>query len=146
MADILIRDMEMPISCIACPLNFGEKRPEYGLTIYCQYSNGVISWRSKAFDNGRLASCGIIPLPEGHGNLIDADALIRDKSNEVNLWYDYEYLDYSVVFEEDIKNAPIIIPAEGYSEGDQKTNCSDCDNQNTPVCKYCEHDAEGGGE
>lgn len=71
---ILIRGMEMPKSCIACLLNFGEKRPEYGLTICCPYSDGVISWRDKAFDNGRLASCGIVPVPP-HGRCIDADAL-----------------------------------------------------------------------
>ena len=72
---ILIKGIEMPTSCIACLLNFGEKRPEYGLTIYCPYSDGVISWRDKAFDNGRLASCGIVPVPP-HGKLGDLDALI----------------------------------------------------------------------
>lgn len=33
---------------------------------------------------------------------------------------------------------------EGSGESDKKTNCSDCGNRNTPVCKYCKHDAEGG--
>lgn len=73
---ILIRGMEMPTSCIACFLNFGEKRPEYGLTIYCPYSDGVISWRDKAFDNVRLASCGITPVPTPHGKLIDVDIIL----------------------------------------------------------------------
>lgn len=72
---ILIRGMEMPKSCIACLLNFGEKRPEYGLTICCPYSDGVISWHDKAFDNGRLASCGIVHVSP-HGRLIDVDAEI----------------------------------------------------------------------
>lgn len=71
---IYLPNMEMPTSCIACLLNFGEKRPEYGLTIYCPYSDGVISWRDKAFDNGRLASCGIVPVPP-HGRLGDLDDL-----------------------------------------------------------------------
>lgn len=71
---VYISGMEMPRSCISCHLNFGEKRPEYGLTIYCPYSDGVISWRDKAFDNGRLASCGIIPVPP-HGRLGDLDKL-----------------------------------------------------------------------
>lgn len=70
MSDILIKGMKMPTSCIACRINFGEKRPEYGLTICCPYSEGVISWRDQAFDNGRLASCGIVPVLK-HGNLID---------------------------------------------------------------------------
>ena len=70
MSGIYIPGMEMPRSCVACLLNFGEKRPEYGLTICCPYSHGVISWRDKALDNGRLASCGIVPVPD-HGDLID---------------------------------------------------------------------------
>ena len=60
---VYIKGMEMPTSCISCLLNFGEKRPEYGLSICCPYSDGVISWRDMAFDNGRLASCGIVPVP-----------------------------------------------------------------------------------
>lgn len=75
---IYIENMEMPTSCISCPLNFGEKRPEYGLTIYCPYSDGVISWRDKAFDNGRLASCGIVPVPP-HGRFGNLDEFINIK-------------------------------------------------------------------
>lgn len=100
---VLIRGMEMPTSCIACHLNFGEKRPEYGLTICCPYSDGVISWRDKAFDNGRLASCGIVPVPP-HGDLIDRDVLIKKARTQFD-WND-------VVDVEDIANAPTIIPAE----------------------------------
>ena len=95
---ILIKGMEMPKSCIACHLNFGEKRPEYGLTIYCPYSDGVISWRDKAFDNGRLASCGIVPVP-AHGRLIDADALCDGRVSNDNV----------VIC---AKCAPTILPAE----------------------------------
>ena len=76
---VYIKGMEMPTSCISCLLNFGEKKPEYGLTIYCPYSDGVISWRDKAFDNGRLASCGIVSVPP-HGRLGDLDKL--DKKHE----------------------------------------------------------------
>ena len=106
--------MEMPTSCISCLLNFGEKRPEYGLTIYCPYSDGVISWRDKAFDNGRLASCGIVPVPTPHGRLIDADALgitleklAADKWNQKAAPVNWAY-----AFEECLEmvdNAPTII-------------------------------------
>lgn len=95
---VYIKGMEMPKSCIACLFNFGEKRPEYGLTIYCPYSNGVISWRDKAFDNGRLASCGIVSIPP-HGRLIDADALCEGRVSNDNV----------VIC---AKCAPTIIPAE----------------------------------
>lgn len=110
---ILIKGMGMPTSCIACLLNFGEKRPEYGLTICCPYSDGVISWRDKAFDNGRLASCGIVPVPP-HGRLIDADALWveinkicdrRDAGIITDLTCCQQLLSA-------VRHAPTIIPAE----------------------------------
>ena len=102
---VYIEGMEMPKSCIACHLHFVEKRPEYGLTICCQYSDGVISWRDKAFNNGRLASCGIVPVPP-HGRLIDADALLEDvrqsaseqDAENLNDWW--------------VGEMPTIIPAE----------------------------------
>lgn len=104
---VYIKGMEMPTSCISCPLNFGEKRPEYGLTIYCPYSDGVISWRDKAFDNGRLASCGIVPVPP-HGRLIDADALRADwLENGEN-----EYVYDTNAFLDSLDDAPTIIPAK----------------------------------
>lgn len=111
---ILIQGMEMPKSCIACLLNFGEKRPEYGLTIYCPYSDGVISWRDipwrdKAFDNGRLASCGIVSVPS-HGRLIDADEL-KKKHHWTDDFYETEYVEV-----EDIDAAPTVIPAEPREE------------------------------
>ena len=97
---VYIHSMEKPTSCISCLLNFGEKRPEYGLTIYCPYSDGVISWRDKAFDNGRLASCGIVPVPK-HGRLIDADA------------YKQELKDCRMAFwDELLDSMPTIIEAE----------------------------------
>lgn len=114
---ILIKGMEMPTSCISCLLNFGEKRSEYGLTIYCPYSDGVISWRDKAFDNGRLASCGIVSVPP-HGRLIDADEL-RCLYDPHDYGLDGEQADeydrYHVslpVIRQNIDDMPTIIPAE----------------------------------
>jgi hypothetical protein len=108
---VYIKGMEMPTSCIACLLNFGEKRPEYGLTICCPYSDGVISWRDKAFDNGRLASCGIVPVPP-HGDLIDRDALIKD--GWLNLHKEVIRMGGYAIHELPLKNPsiPVIIPAE----------------------------------
>ena len=108
---ILIKGMEMPKSCIACHLNFGEKRPEYGLTIYCPYSDGVISWRDKAFDNGRLASCGIVPVPP-HGRLIDADALYEDCALDHNYEVAATTTRINEYMQLKIDAAPTIIPAE----------------------------------
>ena len=103
---IYIKNMEMPKSCIACLLNFGEKRPEYGLTICCPYSDGVISWRDMAFDNGRLASCGIVPVPP-HGRLIDADEFLKRAIGTKCFRGDY-----ALMLEELVGESTTIIPAE----------------------------------
>lgn len=106
MADLIIRGMAMPKSCDECRL-FNE--------CWCM-ALGIDDWRksyNKPPQGERLPDCPLVPLPEGHGRLIDADALIRDKSVEATLWCGYEYQDHFVVFEEDIKNAPTIVPAEG---------------------------------
>lgn len=106
---ILIKGMEMPKSCIACHLNFGEKRPEYGLTICCPYSDGVISWRDKAFDNGRLASCGIVPVPP-HGDLVDRrEAIIDANERAYDFWLSDDEVNATIQF---LKEQTTIIPAE----------------------------------
>ncbi len=61
---------------------------------YCGIYDAVIY---KAIANG-------IPLPKGHGRLIDADALYEQ----------FEYADYD--FEETLEYAPTIIPADTESE------------------------------
>ena len=96
MADVLIRGIEMPCNAEGCEV-----------IIRIQPNGEVLD--AHKIHIGATA----IPLPEGYGRLIDADALIRDKSCEANLWCGYEYQDHYVVFEEDIKNAPTIVPAEG---------------------------------
>ena len=122
---VYIKGMEMPTSCISCLLNFGEKRPEYGLTICCPYSDGVILWRDKAFDNVRLASCGIVPV-QPHGRLIDADAL-ADVFRGFIAMYDscpFSQLSFTDKARRDelqsalaeVINAPTIIPAEEETE------------------------------
>ena len=114
-SDILIRGMDMPNSCDGCPLveeveNFyGDTMSKECILIY----NGYISEAPKG---GRRLDCPLVPIPEGHGRLIDADALIRDKSSEATLWCGYEYQDHPIVFEEDILAAPTIVPAEGGGE------------------------------
>lgn len=103
MADILIRGMEMPKTCQIC------RTAKFDRIVGCEeWDRLSIAQRMYM----RSETCPLVPLPEGHGRLIDADALIRDKSGEATLWCGYEYQDHSIVFEEDIKNAPTIIPAE----------------------------------
>ena len=36
--------------------------------------------------------------------------------------------------------------AEGDCKTDKKVQCFNCVHRKTPLCKYCDNDAEGGGE
>ena len=96
MADLIIRGMEMP-------------KDNNAISIVI-FSNGKVSL---AHDKTYAEYAEAIPIPDGYGRLIDADALICDKSCEATLWCGYEYQDHPIVFVEDILTAPTIVPAEG---------------------------------
>jgi hypothetical protein len=104
MADVIIRDMEIP------------KNGYVYIEMLLKVADGEVYY-NYAGEN-KIYTANFLFLPEGHGKCIDADALIRDKSGEATLWCGYEYQDHSVVFEEDIKNAPTIVPAEGDGKDD----------------------------
>lgn len=98
--------MEMPQNCCECHLrqdnyDTGEE--------FCQFT-GV-----ECLSIGRQDNCPIVcALPENHGRLVDADAMVDDVKN---LW-DYATVDRitsSTVLKQvmtDIGNAPTIVPAE----------------------------------
>lgn len=116
MADVVIREIEMPKSCDICPFvgtNDDLMSDDYRY-LYCGFP--YMGQYVTDYEASRHPNCPLGSLPAGHGRLIDADALIRDKSGEATLWCGYEYQDHSVVFEEDIRNAPTIVPAEGGGE------------------------------
>lgn len=95
MADILIRGMEMPEYCYDCPCHNGESG-------YCQlYKDGYLS------SIERPAKCPLVPLPEGHGRLIDENYLLVLLSDEEH---------FGCLNVSDILNAPTIAPAEGGGE------------------------------
>ena len=91
-------DMEMPKSCRKCMIS----QPDG-----CGWVCPIIE--SKPIVDGRVNSrhphCPLIEVPEPHGRLIDADALIQDK--EVNI--------FEAVFA--VAKAPTIIPASEEGEG-----------------------------
>ena len=96
MADILIR-MEMP--------------KENDILVFDTWHGGMYA-RSTA--NIGTRSYEVVPLPEGHGRLIDADALREDwlENGENEHVYDTNAMLYS------IDNSPTIVPAEGGAEDD----------------------------
>ena len=72
---ILIKGMEMPKDCRECPLeqyymNCGETR--------CRAENKILAENFKAIPfDGRPDFCPLVEVPAPHGDLIDADALIK---------------------------------------------------------------------
>lgn len=110
MADVLIRGIKMPEYCYECPCHNGESG-------YCQaYKSGYL------YSIERPAKCPLLPLQEGHGRLIDADALERVCQEIADCdWnkraapYSWEYA-YQQFIDDEIASAPTIIEAEGGGE------------------------------
>lgn len=71
MADILIRGMaKMPGNCRECMFaGFGGMRNELNVCMFSGESQSLIS-------HERMSKCPLVPLPEGHGRLIDETELI----------------------------------------------------------------------
>jgi len=120
MPDILIRGMEMPDGCHHCRFSYLDKGEtndgEPCSVIMCsameQGTNGA------EYDGSRPSWCPLVPLPEGHGRLIDADALIdaletQDYSCAPDTLEDWTPQDMTVAEIADITHAPTIVPAEG---------------------------------
>lgn len=108
MADILIRGMEMPKTCVQCDLKIydPEKRwDENGIeqigAWVCKRTGEVI-WNTQ-----RGEDCPLVPLPEGHGRLGDLDSL----QEEFKKSHDGKRLML-------IDTAPTIVPAEGELRND----------------------------
>lgn len=111
MADVVIRGMDLPLRCINCPFN-----------TYYHAENRCLANRGKkiefAIGRDRGTNCPLVPLPKGHGRLIDADKLTPDMgyfitggSGTVGSMYSLPA--YS---QQNIDNAPTIVPAEGGGE------------------------------
>ena len=95
---VYIKGMEMPKSCLSCPLQGG--------TADCRLTQKTYNWGLPE----RPSDCPLVPVPP-HGRLIDADALIR----ELTLDDEDDNSGASLlmaIFLEVLKAAPTIIAAE----------------------------------
>lgn len=108
MADILIRGMEMPKS-----------RGEYELRVYVDLDGTATAEGAYCRFDGEPFET--VPIPEGHGRLIDADALDRaftdlrfNSDGTLNHWGDRPgWCMHGYEVEKLIADAPTIVPAEG---------------------------------
>jgi hypothetical protein len=105
MADLIIRGVEMPNSCEKCPFNDHEEG-----FCFAAWKFNKSGWPEFSLNVGRQETrhhwCPIGQLPERHGRLIDADAIL-EKLMKTSRYFDLKF---------DIDAAPTIIPAEGRDE------------------------------
>ena len=113
MTDVLIRGMEMPDGCHNCGFSYFDKGETNGGELCIVLMCSIINQGTKGADyNGyRPSWCPLVPLPAGHGRLIDADALRKEiDANRPGRIYEDGWaltvMDY----------APTIVPAEGGGE------------------------------
>ena len=123
MADILIRGMEMPDGCYNCGFSYFDKGETNGGELCIVLMCSIINQGTNGADyNGNRPSwCPLVPLQEGHGRLIDADALDRaftdlrfNSDGTLNHWGDRPgWCMHGYEVEKLIADAPTIVPAEG---------------------------------
>lgn len=114
MADILIRGMEMPGHCLRCPLRDNDDD-------HCVLQPASAETDTWEFQRKH---CPLLPLPEGHGRLIDADAfksmcLSATKEAKPDFIRHEDWLKSCAItmsFCRDIDERPTIVPAEGGGE------------------------------
>lgn len=120
MADIVIRGMEIPDGCHHCRFSYLDEGETNGgepcSVIMCsameQGTNGA------EYDGNRPFWCPLVPIPEGHGRLIDADALKKRTPMVIDYSAGGFGTDGSIrpvrgYGDWQIDQAPTIVPAEG---------------------------------
>ncbi len=106
---VLIKGMGIPSDCGDCPLC--QYYPMIGET-RCRRTGEVLAsgFRTIKF-SGRSEHCQLAELPEKHGRLVDADALIAKYGD----WYTEEGTETGFIgtLEMLLKDAPTVVGAEG---------------------------------
>lgn len=100
---LIIKGMEMPENCGECGfLRKLEKATPYTSQFWCCIDGKTVLKHEKS------KYCPLVPLPEGHGRLIDADALLNNNGvgTQIAGWG-------KMFHETAIAYAPTIVPAEG---------------------------------
>lgn len=123
MADILIKGMEMPVQCVSCPMwsLVGVGNGKY--VDWCRAAKMIVD------PYKRPTNCPLIAMPEGHGDLIDRNALYEKTAEweasalhmiekTINDEDTTEWRKWSAILTErsafkfDVADAPTIVPAE----------------------------------
>lgn len=98
---VLIKGMKMPKTCMDCPFADGE----YG---WCDVDNSI-----GMCNDERSKDCPLVALPDKHGRLVDADALIEQmEADAEHMDEPYAKMMYCAAIS-DVRHAPTIVEAEG---------------------------------
>lgn len=105
---ILIKDMKMPKGCLECPFK------DIGMSTMTQCLL-VAGWIDYANDGyGIPDACPLVELPEKHGRLVDADAIIKEmESMKVEGEVFTTAVNYAAIV---AREALTVIEAEGEEE------------------------------
>ena len=108
---VLIKGMEMPVTCCHCPLmGYDPDREWFDST---RTGAHICVLTGELIDNTkREEHCPLVSVPQ-HGRLIDADALeVHDGWMNEDKERNVQQTHITFVYSNDIANAPTIIPAE----------------------------------
>lgn len=120
MPDIMIRGMEMPENCDKCIYSGWSNFYQIYVCNVVRKGNPLLfngkQVKSTAIKrSGRAENCPLIALPEGHGRLVDADALEIVMDDKYTLG-DCGRRERDDVVDALRHNAPTIVPAEREAE------------------------------
>lgn len=107
---VIVKNMKMPKECGKC--RFKRLSQEWGKDYICNcpgtFDKGIDAYIKNHF---RPSWCRLMGLPEKHGRLIDADALIAKCGD----WYTEEGKEEGFIgtLEMLLKDAPTVVEAEG---------------------------------
>lgn len=102
MSDILIRGMEMPGHCIDCPLMV-DRFDTDACALQSQEANEAF----ESWDDMRRG-CPLVPIPEGHGRIVDAAEILEKANNSP--WFDGDVSELGLLLGSEVTT---IVPAEG---------------------------------
>lgn len=123
MADILIRGMEMPHDCPHCAFAaIGYVSPmSSDCTLYCRAVDkfkdcATEILKDKPYEvishyNDRPDWCPLLPLPEGHGSIVDAAEILEKANNSP--WFDGDVSELGLLLGSEVTT---IVPAEGVTD------------------------------
>lgn len=99
MADILIRGMKMPKTCQIC------RTAKFDRIVGCEeWDRLSIAQRMYM----RSETCPLVPLPEGHGRIVDAAEILEKANNSP--WFDGDVAELGLLLGSEVTT---IVPSEG---------------------------------